>query len=314
MARFKFLSRLRLAGALATFCVCAASAQTPAMPTPTPVPADSIPALPAATPQTTPQTPPTAPQQQTPQTPPDPLLQPTGPPPPPTTTTPPVYHDPLEAPMNVPRQPTPVAIPQQTVANIPSEPAYDLHALVAEDHPYDFLGSTYIPVDSPIYPLALRLYSLGYLDTAFISMRPWTRRSLLHALTQTATDATNDGNEQAQQIVAHLLEELAAETPGKGLTRGSVYGVESVYTRLMGITARPTPRQLPPRRDARQRLRPPLRARLQQHHRLLLRQRKGPLLALRPWRVPARPGRRQLLPRPRQPALLHRHHLRLHRV
>ncbi|HEY5329570.1 MAG TPA: capsule assembly Wzi family protein [Acidobacteriaceae bacterium] len=215
--------------------MCAATAQTPAMPAPTPVPANSIPSLPAPTPQTTPP----APHQQTQPAPPDPLTQPIAPPAPPAVTTP-VYRDPLEAPVVVPRQPAPVVMPpQQTVASIPSEPAYDLHALVANDHPYDWRGSTYIPVDSPIYPLALRLYSLGYLDTAFISMRPWTRRSLLHALTQSATDATNDGNEQAQQIVARLLEDLSAETPGKGLIRGNVFGVESVYTRAMGITGIP---------------------------------------------------------------------------
>ncbi len=207
------------------------------MPTPTPVPADSIPSLPAATPQTTPQATPTQPQNQPPAQPatPDPLTQPIAPPVPPATT-PPVYHDPLEAPIAVPREATPVELPRQTVASIPSEPAYDLHALVVVERP-DVFGSTYIPVDSPIYPLALRLYSLGYLDTAFLSMRPWTRRSLLHALADSATDATNDGNEQAQQIVAYIQEQLADENPAqRGFIRGSVYGVESVYTRLMGIT------------------------------------------------------------------------------
>ena len=37
------------------------------------------------------------------------------------------------------------------------------------------LGSTYIPLDSWIYPALMRLYSLGYLDRAFVDMRPWTR-------------------------------------------------------------------------------------------------------------------------------------------
>ena len=38
------------------------------------------------------------------------------------------------------------------------------------------LGSPYIPVDSWIYPAVLRLYGLGYIDTVFLGMRPWTRR------------------------------------------------------------------------------------------------------------------------------------------
>ncbi len=106
---------------------------------------------------------------------------------------------------------------------------------VPGDEPTDALGSTYIPVDSIVYPLALRLYSLGYLNDAFIMMRPWTRRSLLHMLQGSADDITYDGNEEAIAILAKLQDYLAAETPGRNMTRGAVYGVETVYTRLMGI-------------------------------------------------------------------------------
>src|SRR5580698_3071801 len=37
------------------------------------------------------------------------------------------------------------------------------------------LGSPYIPLDSWMYTSLTRLYSLGYLDTAFLGLRPWTR-------------------------------------------------------------------------------------------------------------------------------------------
>ena len=49
-------------------------------------------------------------------------------------------------------------------------------------------GSTYIPTDSWIYPAALRLYYLGYLPTAYLGLRPWTRSSLAHML-QLSDDA-----------------------------------------------------------------------------------------------------------------------------
>ena len=39
-------------------------------------------------------------------------------------------------------------------------------------------GSPYIPVDSWVYPAVLRLYSLGYVDTVYLGMRPWTRSSV----------------------------------------------------------------------------------------------------------------------------------------
>ena len=99
----------------------------------------------------------------------------------------------------------------------------------------DELGSTYIPVDSPVYPMAMRLYSLGYLDTAFIGMRPWTRRSLQHMINESSADIEDYGSEEAIDLLSKLREYLASEDPGPGYRRGSVTGVESVYTRLMGI-------------------------------------------------------------------------------
>src|SRR5580698_8355519 len=47
------------------------------------------------------------------------------------------------------------------------------------------MGSPYIPVDSWIYPAVLRLYSLGYLPTAYLDLRPWTRASLGNMLEDT---------------------------------------------------------------------------------------------------------------------------------
>ena len=99
----------------------------------------------------------------------------------------------------------------------------------------DALGSTYIPVDSPVYQMALRLYSLGYLDSIFIGSRPWTRRSLLHALSQTSPDITSNNDNEAMEILARLQTLLAAEGSPQGEDRGHVQGLESVYTRLMGI-------------------------------------------------------------------------------
>jgi len=49
-------------------------------------------------------------------------------------------------------------------------------------------SSPFIPVDSWVYPAALRLYSLGYIDTAYLGMRPWTRASLSHILYDAADD------------------------------------------------------------------------------------------------------------------------------
>ncbi len=244
--RYPRFSALLLAASLA--CAGAAFAQVPAMPTPTPVPADSFPSINApgqpAQPQRTPAPIEPAPPRQTipnPAAPQDPLQTPIQPAIATPTTPSAPYRDPLEAPIVVSPAPRPTEVtmpPPPTIVSLPSQPAYDFAALVTVTHS-DHLGSAYIPVDSEIYPMALRLYSLGYLDTAFISMRPWTRRSLLHALQKTSDDATNNGDEQAQQIIASLFQKLSVETPGKGFERGRVFGVETAYTRLLGITGTP---------------------------------------------------------------------------
>src|ERR1035438_7114648 len=44
------------------------------------------------------------------------------------------------------------------------------------------LDSPYIPVDNWMYPAVLRLFSLGFVDSAYLGMRPWTRSSVEHML------------------------------------------------------------------------------------------------------------------------------------
>jgi len=107
---------------------------------------------------------------------------------------------------------------------------------VAKKMPTDHYGSTYIPVDSWVYPAMTRLYSMGFLDSMFLSMRPWTRRSALHMLQKSQYDIIHSNNEEAQEILAKLLTEFEAEVPTNFAARGAVYGLESVYTRFMGIS------------------------------------------------------------------------------
>ncbi|MDE1155689.1 MAG: capsule assembly Wzi family protein [Acidobacteriaceae bacterium] len=149
----------------------------------------------------------------------------------------PAYQDPLT--QTIPVMPGPPAATQTeeprqgSAAALPSLPPYDF---LPEEYPKnDQLGSSYIPVDSPIYPMALRLYSLGYLNTAFLSMRPWTRRSLLHMIEETEIDVMADGNEEAMEILAKLKSYLADEDPNRPLHQAT-FGFDQYYTRLMGIS------------------------------------------------------------------------------
>ena len=148
-----------------------------------------------------------------------------------------------------PAAPTATPVQQDTVPTVPaattvetaSRPAMPAYAPNGMGSREDNLGSAYIPVDSIVYPMALRLYSMGYLDTAFINMRPWTRRSLLHMLEQSSPAIIASGDEQAVDLLAKLDGYIASEgaeiaTPGEHFNRGNVYGLESVYTRVLGIS------------------------------------------------------------------------------
>ncbi len=134
---------------------------------------------------------------------------------------------------------SPVAVPAQPTQQAPviAMPAYRPYGIPDEDRRPDHDGSVYIPMDSWIYPEMTRLYSLGYVDTMFLSMRPWTRKSVQHMLDESEDDIRNSNSEEAQEIFAAVSHELRAEsTEGGTIDRGLLYGVESEYGRVMGIS------------------------------------------------------------------------------
>src|SRR5690242_300824 len=69
-------------------------------------------------------------------------------------------------------------------------------------------GSTYVPMDSWIYPALDRLQALGYINYAYIGLRPWTRASITHMLNQTAEfqDFTSK-DDQAYEIYLAVRKE-----------------------------------------------------------------------------------------------------------
>jgi hypothetical protein len=104
-------------------------------------------------------------------------------------------------------------------------------------------GSPYIPVDSWIYPAVLRLYSLGYVDTAFLNMRPWTRSSLGHMLEETADRFVDEEGESDSSEAEELYDALKRESDlidqgSCAKQKGSVR-VESVYSVVRGISGTP---------------------------------------------------------------------------
>ncbi len=100
-------------------------------------------------------------------------------------------------------------------------------------------GSTYIPLDSWIYQALLRLYSKGFIDSAFLGLRPWTRLSVLHMLELSADRVNDSDDEDAKQIFADLQKELSPDTESIADAAHGVAELETVYTRPLGISGTP---------------------------------------------------------------------------
>ncbi len=107
------------------------------------------------------------------------------------------------------------------------------------------LGSPYIPVDSWVYPAMLRLYSLGYVDTVYLGLRPWTRASVMRMLEEAGnliedSEAESDpGADQAREIYDALNRELHYDMEGPCGPHQSGARIESVYTLARAISGTP---------------------------------------------------------------------------
>ena len=105
------------------------------------------------------------------------------------------------------------------------------------------LDSPYIPVDSWVYPAVLRLYSLGYLDTVYLGMRPWTRASVDHMLEEAGAriDDADPGpaTDQAQELYESLIHELRFDVQGPCLVHQGKSHIESVYSVARAIGGTP---------------------------------------------------------------------------
>ena len=120
--------------------------------------------------------------------------------------------------------------------------------------PPDRLSSVYIPVDSWMYPELTRLYGMGFLDTMFLGMRPYTRRSVLHMLQKSEDAILSSDNNRRRTFWQRTVQ---IERGGSGRQRSSRFGVRCgllVYA-VFGDRRPDSAGQLPSGADDQQRLR-----------------------------------------------------------
>ncbi|HEY0795042.1 MAG TPA: hypothetical protein VGD64_04605, partial [Acidisarcina sp.] len=105
------------------------------------------------------------------------------------------------------------------------------------------MGSPYIPMDSWIYPAMSRLAALGYVDTSFAGLRPWTRLSVANMLAESSerlTDqisgnastnaATGAADDEASALYLALAREVGPDVD-KSADIGHFAQIDQIYTR-----------------------------------------------------------------------------------
>jgi hypothetical protein len=102
-------------------------------------------------------------------------------------------------------------------------------------------GSPYVPLDSWIYPALDRLSAMGVIDTAFAGMRPWTRQECARLLSEAGEkiDGEGTGGAEAEKVHRLLEAEFRDEVEGPNGAGDSRGRLESVYSRVTGISGKP---------------------------------------------------------------------------
>jgi membrane-associated phospholipid phosphatase len=93
----------------------------------------------------------------------------------------------------------------------------------------------YLPLDSPYYPMFQRLISAGYIDSAIVGLRPWTRTECARLVDEAATMMPPEAPESMREV----LSELKQEFPSKYGDENPRLPIESIYTRVTGISGTP---------------------------------------------------------------------------
>jgi hypothetical protein len=105
------------------------------------------------------------------------------------------------------------------------------------------MGSSYVPVDSWVYPAFDRLIASGYVSDRVSSIRPWSRLECARVLSEVHQHLADEA-EAPDESMAGLLRDLDAEFEREtglrnGITPNVNVELESLYSRYTGISGRP---------------------------------------------------------------------------
>jgi hypothetical protein len=105
----------------------------------------------------------------------------------------------------------------------------------------NYMASPYVPLDSWIYPALERLIALGYMRSAMLGMRPWTRMECARLLDEAGDRLANANADDspASKLYVALANEFPTETARLDGSANVGARVDSVYTRATGISGTP---------------------------------------------------------------------------
>ena len=103
-----------------------------------------------------------------------------------------------------------------------------------------FMGSPYVPLDSWIYPALERLAALGFVKTASLGIRPWTRLECTRLLGEAAElQPETEAPSEVEQLLTALSQEFAHDSDLASGESNRDAHVESIYVRTLGISGTP---------------------------------------------------------------------------
>jgi membrane-associated phospholipid phosphatase len=100
------------------------------------------------------------------------------------------------------------------------------------------MASPFMPLDSWVYPALEKLAAFGYIETAFIGLKPWTRIECAQLLEQ-AEEAVERGEGAGvglSELRSRLQEEFAYESGLLDGKRNATARLESIYTRGVSVS------------------------------------------------------------------------------
>jgi len=103
------------------------------------------------------------------------------------------------------------------------------------------MGSPYVPLDSWIYAAFDRLIALGYVQSGIVGMRPWTRMECARLVAEAGQlmEQQDGYGGEGGRLYRDLAREFSSEAGLLDGGRNFAAGVESIYTRVTGITGTP---------------------------------------------------------------------------